>query len=147
MVLFWLCSGKITVFQPCSDITKSLSSYEWFGKGTIKVKPNQGNISHFCWPRKLPSVSKIHRQKKLFPTWFPSFSLPFCVLHISTETRDGMQTLQWEELLLNRQKNVCLISFTFRENYIPLEMTPLLCFYLRDVRRVIKRTYLSAATP
>lgn len=45
------------------------------------------------------------------------------------------------------QKNVCLTSFTFRENYIPLEITPLHCFYLNDVKTAIKRTHLSAAIP
>lgn len=57
--------------------------------------------------------------------------------------------LQSEKSLdsLSGQKNVCLISFTFRESYIPLEITPLIWFYLGDVRRVIKRIYLSVATP
>lgn len=77
----WLHSSKITVFQPCSGIIKSLSSDKWSGKGTIKVKPNQGNVSRSCWPRKLPSVRKIHRQKKLFPMWFPSFCLPLLSSH------------------------------------------------------------------
>lgn len=48
---------------------------------------------------------------------------------------------------LSRQKKACSIPATFRESYVPLEITPLLWLYLRVVRRVIKRKYLSPATP
>lgn len=96
MVLFWLHSGKVTVFQPCSDIMKSLSSYKWSGKGTIRSSLTKETFHVLAGPESFPRSERSTDKRNSFPRDFQA-SVCLCFVHVSTETRDGMQTLEWEE--------------------------------------------------
>lgn len=140
----WFYFSYILV-KSCSDVMTSLSSYKWSGKGTVQGQAQPRELFTFLLTQK--ASLRFTDKRNSFPHDFQA-SVCLCFLHISTETGDTTRLASAKNFhTLHRQKTVCLISFTFRENYIPLEITPLLCFYLRDMRRVIKRKYLSAAIP